>query len=185
VAQEAQIMMDRWQVTDRKIVLDHPRVQFVLDTLERDGVTRPYFYLVSPVDAVNVLALTGDRRVVLTRQYRHPIAQIIYDLPAGRAEPGEAPLEGALRELEEETGYHAGTMIPLAALSAFPGSLKVTMHLFFATDLTPGPQRLDPGEELEVHLRPFDEVYAEVLAGQHIDAALQTAVLIARAKGLA
>jgi ADP-ribose pyrophosphatase len=176
--------MDRWQVTDRKIMLDHPRVQVVVDTLERDGSTRPYFYLVSPVDAIGTLAITAERQIVLTRQYRHPIGQVIYDLPAGRAERGEDALAGARRELEEETGYHPGTMLPLARFSAFPGSLKVAMHVFFATDLMLGKQRLDPGEELEVHLRPFDEVYAEVLVGQHIDAALQMAVLTARAKGL-
>lgn len=177
--------MDRWKVAARQVMLDHPRVRVIVETLERDGISRPYFYVESPVDAVGTLALTADRQLVLTRQYRHPIGQIIFDLPAGRAEPGEDPLEGARRELEEETGYRAGTIIPLAQISAFPGSLKVMMHLFFATDLTPGPQRLDSGEELEVHVRPFDEVYAEVLAGQHPDAALQTAVLMARAKGLA
>lgn len=176
--------MDRWKVIAQKILLDHPWVRVINDTLERDGVEWSYFYLASPVDSIDMLAVTADRRIILTRQYRHPIRQIIYDLPAGRAEPGEDPLEGARRELEEETGYRAGTIIPLASFNPFPGSLRVTAHLFFATDLTRGEQRLDPGEELEVHLRPFDDVYAEVLAGQHVDAALQMAVLMARAKGL-
>jgi hypothetical protein len=58
-------------------------------------------------------------------------------------------------------------------------------HLFFASGLTPGQQRLDDGEELEVHLRPFEQVYAEVLGGQHVDASLQWGVLMARARGLA
>jgi ADP-ribose pyrophosphatase len=177
--------MDNWSVAEHTVAFEHPWVRIMIDRLARGDESRMYYYLESPVDSVNMLAVTANREIVLTRQYRHPIGQIIYDLPAGRADPGEDPLEGARRELEEETGYHAGTILPLGSFNPFPGSLKVTAHLFFAADLTPGHQRLDPGEELEVHLRPFDEVYAEVLTGQHVDAALQMAVLLARGRGLA
>jgi ADP-ribose pyrophosphatase len=131
------------------------------------------------------VALTERREIVLTRQYRHPIGQVIFDLPGGRTLPGEDPAESARRELEEETGYRPAQIVLLGRFSPFPGSIKVTAHLFFATGLTPGQQLLDDGEELEVHLRPFDQVYAEVLDGQHIDASLQWGVLLARARGLA
>lgn len=177
--------MDNWQLSDRRVILDHPLMRAVVDTLSRDGVTRRYTYLESPVDSVTTVAVTDRREIVLTRQYRHPIGQIILDLPGGRGNPGEDPQESARRELEEETGYRPAQMIPLGRLTPFPGSIKVTVHLFFASGLTPGQPHLDEGEELEVHLRPFDEVYREVLAGQHIDAALQWGVLLARAKGLA
>lgn len=176
--------MQRWEVTEQKVLFDHQWVRLIVDTLAREGVSRPYFYLESPVDSAAAVAVTPAREIVLVRQYRHPIGQTIYDLPAGRMEPGEDPLEGARREMEEETGYRAGRMILLATLSPFPGSLKVTQYLYFADQLTPGEQRLDPGEELDIVLRPFDEVYAEVLAGQHLDGALQIGVLFARAKGL-
>ncbi len=177
--------MDRWQISNRQVILEHPFVRMIVDTLTRDGQSRPYYFLDSPVDAVATVAVTDDRRLVLTRQYRHPIGRVIFDLPAGRAGAGEDVLAGAQRELEEETGYRAGCLSPLGRVNPFPGSLRVTLHLFFASDLQPGEQRLDEGEELEVHLRPFDEVYAEVLAGQHLDGALQIGVLLARAKGLA
>jgi ADP-ribose pyrophosphatase len=176
--------VDSWEVTARKVLFDHPWVQIIVDTLERDGTTKPYYILESPVDAVATVALTADRQIVLARQYRHPIGRIIYDLPAGRAEPGEDPLIAARRELEEETGYRPGHIELMTVLNPFPGSLKVNLNVFFARDLTPGQQNLDPGEELEVHLRPFDEVYAEVVSGQHVDGALQVGVLLARAKGL-
>lgn len=177
--------MDNWEVTERNILFEHPWVRIVVDTLARNGVSKSYYILESPVDAVATIALTDDHQIVLTRQYRHPIGRIIYDLPAGRAEPGEDPLIGARRELEEETGYRPGHIELMTVLNPFPGSLKVNLNIFFARDLTPGQQNLDPGEELEIHLRPFDEVYAEVVSGQHVDGALQAGVLLARAKGLA
>jgi ADP-ribose pyrophosphatase len=177
--------MDNWQLTERSLILDHPLMRAVVDTLTRAGVTRRYTYLESPVDSVTTVALTDRREIVLTRQYRHPIGQIIFDLPGGRALPGEEPADSARRELEEETGFRPGQIVPLGRLTPFPGSLKVVMHLFFATGLTPGDQRLDEGEELEVHLRPFDAVHAGVLAGEFVDAALQWGVLLARARGLA
>jgi ADP-ribose pyrophosphatase len=177
--------MDNWQLTDRSVILENSFMRAVVDTLSRDGVSRRYTYLESPVDSVTTLALTGRREVVLTRQYRHPIGQVIFDLPGGRALPGEDPADSARRELEEETGYRPGKMELLGRFTPFPGSIKVTAHLYFASGLTPGQPHLDDGEELEVHLRPFDEVYAEVLDGRHVDAALQWAVLLARARGLA
>lgn len=157
----------------------------VVDTLTRDGVSKPYFILESPVDSVATVALTADRQIVLTRQYRHGVGRVIFDLPAGRTEPGEDPLQGARREFEEETGYRAGRFETLGEMSPFPGSLKVTRYIYFATDLVPGEQHLDPGEELEVVLLPFDRVYEDVLSGRYIDAGLQSGVLLARAKGLA
>ena len=177
--------MDNWQLTERKILLDHPMMRAIVDTLSRNGVSWRYTYLESPVDSGTTLALTERREIVLTRQYRHPIGRIIYDLPGGRTLPGEDPADGARRELEEETGYHAANFSLLGRFNPFPGSLRVAANLFFATGLTPGQQRLDEHEELEVHLRPFDEMYDEVLAGEHIDAMLQWGVLLARAKGLA
>ena len=61
----------------------------ILDTLEHDGVQLPSFYLTSPVDAVATVSLTNEGCIILTRQYSHPVRQIIYDLPAGQLEqPG-------------------------------------------------------------------------------------------------
>lgn len=174
-----------YRVTGTRLMLDHPWVQVVVDTLEHDGASAPYFYIASPIDTVATLALTPEGDVLLTRQYRHPVRQVIYDLPAGRLNPGEDPLTGAARELEEETGYRAAEIKPLGTFTPFPGSLKVTAHLFLATGLTHVGQHLDEGEELEMVKRPFAEVRAMVLRGECIDASLQLAVLLAAQKGWA
>ena len=175
---------DTYAVVESRILFDHSWVRIFADTLEHGGRRFPYYYLESPVDSVAVVALTPDGRLVLAHQYRHPVRQVIYDLPAGRLEPGEDPLEGARRELEEETGYRAGRIVPLGRYNPFPGSLKVTAHLFFAADLAPVAQRLDEGEELDVVLVSWTEALEMVLRGECLDGSLQLGLLLAIQKGL-
>jgi len=178
------ISADTYTIIERRILFDNARVRVISDILEHHGRRFPYLYLASPVDAVATVALTADRHIVLTRQYRHPVGAVIYDLPAGRLTPSEDPQTGALRELEEETGYRAGRMVLLGKFNPFPGTLKVTAHLFFATDLIRTVPSLDEGEELEIVLMPFADVRAMVLRGECIDGALQLGVLLAAQKGL-
>lgn len=177
------ITPEQYTLIESQTLLNHPLVQMVRDTLEYGGQRRPYFYLNSPMDSVATVAVTADNQLVLTRQYRHPIRQVIFDLPAGRLNEGEDPQQGAARELEEETGYRAGRIAPLGRYSPFPGSLKVTAHLFFATDLTRVGQHLDEGEELEVVLKPWADVLELIVRGECIDGSLQLGVLLAAQKG--
>jgi ADP-ribose pyrophosphatase len=167
-----------------KTLFDHPWVTIVADTLEHAGARRPYFYLASPVEAVATVGLTARGEILLTRQYRHPVGRVIYDLPAGRLDPGEDPITGARREFEEETGYYPGNMQPLGYYNQFPGTLRAATHLFFASNLTPTRQRLDEGEELQLVALPAGEVLSMILTGQIIDGSLQLGVLLANARGL-
>ena len=90
-------------------MLDTPWVQIRQDRLrhQESGEEKDYFYLTSPGEAVATVALTDDSCVLLTRQYRHPLRRVIWDLPAGAMQPDEDPAVAAQRELEEETGYRA------------------------------------------------------------------------------
>ena len=178
------IAAEDYTVVSRQMILDHPRVQIIADTLSYRGRQRPYLYLESPSQAVSVVALRSDGCIVLTRQYRHPIRAVIYDLPGGRVEPDEAPADGARRELEEETGYHAGRLELLCRFNQFPGSIKATTTIFFATDLTFTRQNLDEHEELEVVPMPIPDVLDLILRGAAYDGSLQLGVLLAAHKGL-
>ena len=176
--------MNGWKVSESRLLFEHPWLRVVVDTLTRGGQEWPYIYVVSPMEAVAVVALAGEGRLVLTRQYRHPVGAVIYDLPAGRMDDGEEALAAARRELKEETGYEAGRWEALGRYNPYPGSMRAATNLFFAADLTPGEQRLDPGEELEVVLVPVEEVMEGILAGRYLDFSLQYGVLLARARGL-
>lgn len=179
--------MDNWQVLTTTYLLDTPWVKIIQDRLchRGSGVERDYYYLSSPNDAVATVALTDDDCVLLTRQYRHPLRKVIWDLPAGAMKPDESPVEAAARELGEETGYRASEMRQLAYFNQFPGSMKVGTYLFFARRLTWIGQDLDPGEELEVVAMPFGEALEMVLNAKVLDGSLMLGLLMVAQKGLA
>ena len=100
--------------------------------------------------SVAIAAMRGERELLLVRQYRHPLRATMWEIPAGKCEPGETPLEGAARELAEETGYRAGRIAPLWTVFMTPGFCDETMHFFLARGLVAGPQSLDPDERIDV-----------------------------------
>lgn len=178
--------MDHWDVLSTRYLFDMPWVRIIHDRLQhrRTKIQRDYFYLTGPGEAVATVAVTDTREVLLTRQYRHPVRRIIWDLPAGAMEPGEDPAEAALRELEEETGYRAAELIPLVYFNQFPGSMDIGTHLYFARRLTWVGQRLDAGEELKVVAMPFEQALEMVLGGEAIDGSLMLGLLWVAQKGL-
>ena len=98
--------------------------------------------------SVVVLPLLDGNRVCLIRNYRIAVGKTLIELPAGTLE-GYSPLETAHRELQEETGYRAGRMEPLCSFYMSPGILNERMHLFVASQLTPGAMALEEGEQIE------------------------------------
>lgn len=107
----------------------------------------------------NVMALTKDREVVLIQQYRHGVRDVLWEFPGGVVEDGEAPPDGAKRELLEETGYAASTMIEVARLYPNPALQTNTLFCYLALDAEKvSGQYLDAGEDIEVHLVPLDDL---------------------------
>ena len=176
-----------WKVVESRVIIDHRFIRIREDLLEHpdDGRRFHYYYLESPSSAVATVALTDDGCVILTRQYRHPVGRVIYDLPAGRPKRGESPQEAAARELKEETGYRAARWQKLAYFNQFPGAMQVGTHLFLAQELTPGEQNLDKYEDLEVVKMPFAEALSLVTRGEVIDGAMMVGLLLVAQKGLA
>ena len=120
--------------------------------------------------AAAVVPVTEAGEVVLIRQYRHAAAGYLYEIPAGKLDPGESPLTCAARELEEETGYRAATLVPLLSVFSTPGFTDEVIHLFMAMELTPGRQTLEYDEVLEVVRMPLEEAMAHIRDGSIRDA---------------
>jgi 8-oxo-dGTP pyrophosphatase MutT (NUDIX family) len=113
-----------------------------------------------------VVALDIDDRICLLRQFRHAIGGWIWELPAGKIDDREPPLDTARRELEEEAGMAAASWRPLGDYLSSPGVFTEVVHLFLATQLTPLPARLEEHEVIEVHWLPFTDVLRMADSGE-------------------
>lgn len=109
-------------------------------------------------EAVAVLALTKDGKIVFVNQYRPAIKKNLLEIPAGVIEDNETPEEAAIRELEEETGYMAGKLEKLCEFYNSPGISDAKIYIFKATDLIETEQKLDEDEFLEIKEFHIDEV---------------------------
>ena len=119
--------------------------------------------------SVVVLALdeTGDvPRVLLERQYRYSAQDYLWELPAGRIDPGETALAGGKRELLEETGYRARHWKRALFFYPSPGFLDETMTVYLARDLSAGKAQPEADESIECHLIPLPEAIEMVMSGR-------------------
>jgi ADP-ribose pyrophosphatase len=110
--------------------------------IHRSIVRHPGSAVMLPVDEKD--------RILLVHQFRLPAEQKLWEIPAGRLDPGETPLKAAKRELEEETGVKAKKWVKLASFYASPGYVAEKMNLFLALDLKQGKQNLMDDERIEI-----------------------------------
>ncbi len=108
--------------------------------------------------------------IVLVKQYRYSIDRDLIELPAGRLEKDEIPLEAAKRELREETGYLASQWVDLCKMYSAPGFCDELLHVYRADQVTLGDKAPDHDEETEVIVMPVIEAWQKVLKGQICDA---------------
>jgi len=107
-----------------------------------------------------------DPRVLLIRQFRHAADDFIWEIPAGRLDPGETPATCAQRELEEETGMSADVLSRLTTIFTTPGFTDEKIHLFLAQNLKQGKHRREKDEFMEVQTRKWSEVMAMIRNGE-------------------
>ena len=169
-------------------VLQHRRVHAgkVLDldvdeVLEPGGV-RGLREVVRQRGSVAALPVLDDGRIVLVRQYRYAVDSLVWELPAGRRDPGETPEQGALRELEEEVGLRSAALEPLLTFWTTPGFCDEVMHLFRATGLTPVPPRPEADEKIEQATFTLDEAMAMVKRGEIREGKTLVALLMEAAR---
>lgn len=122
-----------------------------------NGATAHREYIVHP-GAVMIVPLLDDGRVVIERQYRYPVAQVMVEFPAGKLEAGEPPLVCAIRELAEETGYRATEWARAGILHNAIAYSTEGIEIWFARSLTPGAAQLDDGEFLDVSTATLEEL---------------------------
>jgi ADP-ribose pyrophosphatase len=120
-----------------------------VDDVEEPGGIHGRREVVRQRGSVAALPVHDDGRVVLIRQYRYAVDDHVWELPAGRVDPGENPEEGARRELEEEVGLRPRSLEPLLVFWTTPGFCDEVMHLYRATGLESVPPRPEADESIE------------------------------------
>ncbi len=128
--------------------------------------------------AVDTSVNPNDPTILLERQYRHAAGQFLLELPAGRIEPGEAPLAAAKRELIEETGFRARRWSRLIRYYASPGFLAETMQVFLAQDIRPGLAQPEPDEKITLLQLPLSRVFDLIKKNEIIDGKTIISVLL-------
>lgn len=132
-----------------------------------DNATREY--VVHP-GAVVIVPILDDGRLVMERQYRYPLGQVILEFPAGKIDPGEDRLHCAIRELAEETGYRAREWARAAIMHNAPAYSTEFIEVWFARGLSLGERDLDHGEFIDVSLMDASELDALAASGELTDA---------------
>lgn len=128
------------------------------------------------------VAIDAQQRICLIRQYRYVAGGFIWELPAGKLEPQEPPLETAKRELIEEAGIGARHWQELGAVLSSPGVFAEVLHLFLATELEPAATAHEHSEVIEVHWIPLKQAYEWAMNGEIRDA--KTVIGVMRAHEL-
>ena len=119
--------------------------------------------------AVAVVPILPDGSVIFVKQFRYPMKTVMYEIPAGKIDPGESPEDCVVRELSEETGYEADNWEYLAAIATTPGFTDEVIHLYAATGLHPHKQHTDPDEFISVEAIPQDKLLPMIEDGTLFD----------------
>jgi len=127
--------------------------------------------VVTHIGAVNVIALTEEKELLLVRQYRYPLGVETIETPAGKLEPDEEPIITAKRELEEETGYTCESLELLGKYASAPGFTNETVHQFLASSVTSLTTTVenDEGEFTELLTATKDQAHAMIASGEIFD----------------
>jgi len=154
-----------------KQLIYHGRViDLFLETVKLPNGAEAALEIVRHPGGAAAVAIDPADRVCLLRQYRHAAGGWVWELPAGKLDPGEAPLATAQRELQEEAATKAGRWAALGQALSSPGVLTEVIHLFLAEELAPAAAATEPHEVIEVHWLPFAEALARAAGGDITDA---------------
>ena len=120
--------------------------------------------------SVGIIPIDKDGNVILIRQFRYAVGELLWEIPAGKLDPGENPEDCAIRELEEETSYLAGRLEKVTSFYTSPGFSSEMLHLFIGTDLLPGRGQPDDDENIETYRLSREAIETMMKDGEIRDA---------------
>jgi ADP-ribose pyrophosphatase len=156
--------------------------RLTVDTVELPNGHRADLEILHHPGGAAAVALDAEGRVCLLHQFRHAVGGCIWELPAGRLEPDEPPIDTARRDLVEEAGVQAAKLQPLGTSVSSPGVFTERIHLYLATELTAVADAREAAEVFDVHWLPLGEAVRRCLEGEIDDS--KTVVGLLRAQHL-
>jgi ADP-ribose diphosphatase len=157
------------KITSSVVKYKNPLFSVYEEHAEDPGGFKIWRAIVHHVGSAVMMAVDGRQRILLVRQYRLPARQYLWELPAGRLDPGESPLRAARRELEEETGYRAKKWKKLVMFYPSPGYVGEKMTIFLATELTAGEAKPMDDERIETRWFTAKEIEDGIRRGKIVD----------------
>ena len=160
-----------------KQIFDGKVVKLFVDTVELPDGKEAIREIVRHPGAVCVIPVTPEGEVIMVKQYRYAFEQIMLEIPAGKPEPGEDPLEAVKRELEEESGVVAGNIEYMGEIFTTVAIFDEKIHAYLATDLVYKNAHPDEDEFLEVEKIPLSTLVDMVMNGEIKDSKTQICIL--------
>jgi len=155
---------------ERKEIFEGHIFNVYLDKAEiSDGSIRPR-EVVEHNGGVCVVALDDENNIYMVRQFRYAVGRAVLEIPAGKLEMGEDPLEAAKRELSEETGFTAGEWLSLGEMYPTPGYCSEKLYVYLARNLAAGEAHLDDGEILTAEKIKLSDVVKMIMNCEISDA---------------
>ena len=149
-----------------------------VDTIEKARGKKTSREVVEHSDCVAVVVIDDHDKLLLVRQFRHPVGKPLLEIPAGGIDPGEQPLDSVRRELQEEIGYLPQKINRLGGFYSIPGYGTEYLHCFLAADLVPGRLLAEDTDDIEVVRVPLDEILPLIASGEICDAKSIAALLM-------
>ncbi len=177
--------MKKWSVLDKKVLIDSPMFTFSkYKFLHGDKNTIHDFFILDTSDWVNILPLTADNQVVLIRQYRAGIDEILIEIPGGIMDTGEKdPIVTAKRELEEETAYVSDDLELLGTMFPNPSFMTNKNYFVLAKNVKPlGHTHFDPSEYIETFTVPLEKIPEMIRNGEILHSLTINAFALYQAK---
>ncbi len=141
-----------------------------IENVELENGQKAYREFVDHPGGVGIVAITPENKMLMVKQFRKAIEDETVEIPAGKLERGEDPLECGMRELEEETGYKAKEFVSLGFLYPSPGFTDEKTYVYLAKDLYKGTINPDEDEFLDILEIPIDEVRSMIMNNEINDA---------------
>lgn len=153
-------------------------LQVNIDTVTLPNGRETTRELIHHPGAVGIVPILDDGRMIFVKQYRYPVGTVLYEIPAGKLDPGEEPDVCAVRELSEETGYTAKTWQKLTSIVTTPGFTDEVIHLYAARGLEKYAQHTDEDEFIDIVALTPEQVKQMVLDGEIYDSKTLSALYL-------